>query len=125
MTDFASARLPVSVDGTARAQRGRRLALPPILMRWLVPALIVAGWQAVSSLGLASPALLPSPASVLEAGWRLTLTGELPRNVGVSFLRAMAGLLVGGAIGFGFGLANGLSKLSVDDAQFRCRFHRA
>jgi sulfonate transport system permease protein len=49
---------------------------------------------------------------VLKAGWRLTLTGELPRNIWVSFLRAMAGLAVGGGIGFALGLANGVSKWS-------------
>ena len=38
--------------------------------------------------------------------------GELARNVEVSFGRAMAGLVVGGGIGFALGLANGLSKLS-------------
>jgi sulfonate transport system permease protein len=56
--------------------------------------------------------LLPSPFAVLAAGWRLTRSGDLPRNVEVSFLRAVAGLVVGGAIGFGFGLANGLSRAS-------------
>ena len=49
---------------------------------------------------------------MLEAAWRLTLSGELPENVWVSFLRAIAGLVVGGGIGFAFGLANGLSRLS-------------
>ena len=39
-------------------------------------------------------------------------SGELPRNIWVSFLRAVAGLVVGGGIGFAFGLANGLSRLS-------------
>jgi sulfonate transport system permease protein len=99
---------PASPAGRAR----RRLALPRVVLRWLVPALIVAAWQAAGSLQLISPALVPSPAAVLEAAWRLTLTGELLRNVGISFLRALAGLAVGGAIGFGFGLANGLSRLS-------------
>ena len=56
--------------------------------------------------------MLPSPYAVIAAGWRLTLTGELPLNIEVSFLRAIAGLLVGGGIGFAFGLANGLSRLS-------------
>ena len=56
--------------------------------------------------------MLPSPYAVVAAGYRLTLTGELPRNIEVSFLRAIAGLFVGGGIGFAFGLANGLSRLS-------------
>lgn len=81
---------------------------------WLIPAALVVVWQALSSAGAVSESVLPSPLAVLAAGWRLTLKGELPRNVGVSFLRALAGLAVGGSFGFGFGLglANGLSKLS-------------
>ncbi len=64
------------------------------------PSALVVLWQAASSAGLLSDSVLPSPLAVLAAGWRLTLTGELPRNVEVSFLRAMAGLVVGGGIGF-------------------------
>ena len=79
---------------------------------WLLPAALVAAWQAASSAGWLSDAVLPSPAAVVEAGWALTLSGELPRHMGVSFLRAMAGLAVGGGIGFALGLANGLSSSS-------------
>jgi sulfonate transport system permease protein len=79
---------------------------------WLIPAALIAFWQALSSAGFLSDSVLPSPFAVLAAGWRLTLTGELPRNVEVSFLRALGGLVVGGGIGFAFGLANGLSSLS-------------
>ena len=56
--------------------------------------------------------MLPSPLAVLAAAWRLTLSGELERNVWVSFLRAMAGLVVGGGIGLALGLLNGLFRLS-------------
>jgi sulfonate transport system permease protein len=79
---------------------------------WLAPAMLIAVWQLSSSLGWLSESVLPSPYAVVAAGWRLTLTGELPRNIEVSFLRAIAGLFVGGGIGFAFGLANGLSRLS-------------
>jgi sulfonate transport system permease protein len=79
---------------------------------WIAPALIVALWQAGSALGLVPDSILPPPASVLAAGWRLTRTGELPVNIGISFLRAMAGLVVGGGIGLAFGFANGLSRVS-------------
>jgi len=82
------------------------------LTGWIAPAALVVIWQALSWLGWLSETVLPSPAQVLAAGWRLTLTGELPRNIEVSFLRAMAGLVVGGGVGFAFGLANGLSRLS-------------
>jgi sulfonate transport system permease protein len=43
---------------------------------------------------------------------RLTADGTLLENLGVSFLRAIVGLIIGGAIGFTLGLMNGLSKFS-------------
>jgi sulfonate transport system permease protein len=82
------------------------------LKAWIVPTAIIAVWQALCSFGLAPSNLLPSPFAVAEAAWQSTLSGELPQNMFVSLLRACAGLLVGGGIGFVFGLANGLSKLS-------------
>lgn len=97
------------------ARRPLQLAWPASLgagAGWIVPALLIAFWQGAASLGFLSENVLPSPAAVLAAAWRLTLTGELPRNIGVSFLRALAGLIVGGGFGFALGLANGLSKLS-------------
>ena len=97
----------------SRPMRALQLRLPRRLLGaaagWAAPALLILIWQASASLGWLSDSVLPSPAAVLAAGWRLTLSGELPANVGVSFLRAMAGLVVGGSIGFAFGLSNGLS----------------
>jgi sulfonate transport system permease protein len=69
-------------------------------------------WQLAASTGFLSTRILPAPTDVLVAGWRMTLSGELLRNMGVSFGRAIVGFAIGGAIGFGFGLANGLSQLS-------------
>ena len=40
------------------------------------------------------------------------MSGELPINAGISFVRALAGLAVGGFIGLAFGFANGLSRVS-------------
>jgi len=95
------------VDFTKRA-----CALARSAAGWLVPALLIALWQAASSLGWLSDSVMPSPLAVLAAGWRLTRSGELPRNIEVSALRALAGLAVGGGIGFAFGLANALSRWS-------------
>lgn len=82
------------------------------LTQWLVPAAIVLGWQAGSQAGVIPANFLPAPSDILAAGYRLTLNGELPTNIAVSFKRAISGFLVGGSLAFAFGLANGLSKLS-------------
>ena len=106
----------LSADSPAKAPSlGVTARLRPLVdvgAGWLIPAALVALWQALSSFGALSDSVLPSPWAVAAAGWRLTLSGELPRNAEVSFLRALAGLVVGGGVGFALGLANGLSALS-------------
>ena len=79
---------------------------------WLLPALVVVGWEAASRAGVMPANVLPAPSAVAEAFWRLTLSGELIQNIGVSTARALAGFAIGGSIGFALGLANGLSALS-------------
>ncbi len=111
MTDAASTGFETKPARLSRA-RSDFSARASELAPWLVPALVVAIWQAASSFGLIADSVMPSPFAVLAAGWRLTLSGELPRNVEISFLRAISGLAVGGGIGFALGLANGLSKIA-------------
>ena len=79
---------------------------------WAVPLGLVVLWEAASRLGALPATVLPAPSDVVAAAWRLTLSGELPRNIGVSTLRALSGFAVGGGIGLALGLANGLSSLS-------------
>jgi sulfonate transport system permease protein len=82
------------------------------LIPWIVPLLIVLVWQIACASGLVPVRVLPAPSDVARAGWKLVLSGELERNIWVSFWRAGLGFLIGGGIGFAFGLANGLSRLS-------------
>jgi sulfonate transport system permease protein len=103
---------PRARDARPVAARTHKTPALHVSVGWLIPAALVVVWQALSSAGAISDSVAPSPLAVAAAAWRLTLTGELPRNVGVSFLRAMAGLVVGGGVGFAFGLANGLSRAS-------------
>ncbi len=51
---------------------------------------------------------------MLAAFVRLLASGQLVENIGISTLRALSGFAIGGSIGFAFGLANGLSRLSRD-----------
>src|SRR6185312_7808913 len=82
------------------------------LVQWIVPLAIILIWQAASVRGLVPARVLPAPSDVARAGWKLLLSGELARNIWVSFWRASSGFAIGGGIGFAFGLANGLSQLS-------------
>src|SRR5437899_11471483 len=94
--------------------RVRSLRLPRAdgLIPWVVPLAIVLIWQIACVTGFVPSRVLPAPSDVALAGWKLLLSGELVRNIWVSFWRASTGFLIGGCIGFDLGLANGLSKLS-------------
>jgi len=114
MSDVSQAlATPVVRNGTASIRREWKARfLQSNLTQWLVPTAIVAIWQIGSQLGLIPSNFLPAPSAILAAGYRLTLNGELPTNIAVSFQRAATGFLIGGTLAFAFGLANGLSKIS-------------
>lgn len=57
-------------------------------------------------MGLMSARVLPTPRDVMAAFLRLSVSGELLRHIAVSTARALAGLLLGGSIGFVLGLLN-------------------
>src|ERR1700761_9118290 len=92
--------------------RNWRLPRADGLIPWIVPLAIVLIWQVACVSGFVPGRVLPAPTDVALAGWKLLLSGELARNIWVSFWRAGVGFLIGGGIGFAFGLANGLSQLS-------------
>lgn len=82
------------------------------LIGWIVPVLLLVVWEAAVRGHLLSSTLLPAPSAVAVAGWRLLRNGELVSNISISFSRAMLGFLIGGGLGLGFGVANGLSAFS-------------
>jgi sulfonate transport system permease protein len=92
---------------SARLSFRLRAALP-----FVVPILVLLGWQAGSDLGWIDPDVLPAPVAVVHAGWMSLRSGELLRNVEISTWRAAVGFTVGGGIGFALGLLNGLSGVA-------------
>ena len=75
---------------------------------WLVPLGLIIVWQIFAGSGLIPHRILPSPLEVMQAGFHLTLTGEMPMHLWESSQRALVGLVIGGTIGFVLGLLNGL-----------------
>ena len=53
-----------------------------LILPWVLPALLLTAWQLLSQFGAISSRVLPSPLAVIEAGIRLTRTGELPLSFG-------------------------------------------
>ncbi|GIO23068.1 ABC transporter permease subunit [Oceanobacillus sp. J11TS1] len=82
------------------------------LQPWIIPFILLISWQLVSTLGIISENLFPSPLSVITSGWQLTASGEIVEHLVASLGRAGVGMLIGGIIGFTFGILNGLSNKS-------------
>src|SRR6201985_2956909 len=102
----------MSLIDTLPRVRSLKLPRPDALIQWIVPLAIVLIWQLDCVTGFVSARGLPAPSDVAIAGWKLLLSGQLEQNIWVSFWRAGIGFVIGGGIGFAFGLANGLSQLS-------------
>lgn len=81
-------------------------------LEWLIPILVVALWQWFGSMGWISQRILPTPASVVEAGFKLVENGDLFRYIGDSTKRALIGFAIGGGIGFALAILNGLLPLA-------------
>jgi sulfonate transport system permease protein len=79
---------------------------------YLLPVTLILVWQLLSAIGWISGRVMPAPSDVVKAFWSTTLSGALPHDNAVSAARAIAGLFVGGALGFLLGIANGVSRLS-------------
>src|ERR1700759_4283219 len=83
------------------------------LLPWLLPAALLIVWQLSTETRLVSRRVLPTLGAVAAAAVKLARSGELFEHMGISFARALAGLVVGGGIGFALGLLNGLSRSSA------------
>ncbi|MDE1994541.1 MAG: aliphatic sulfonate ABC transporter permease SsuC [Rhizobiaceae bacterium] len=113
MSTFDTSLVRVDVETRVRRSKPVRPAISlERFLPFLLPVVVVAAWQLGSSVGWISNRIMPSPAAVVVAFWQTTVSGQLPHNILVSAGRAFAGLLVGGAIGFLLGIANGVSRLS-------------
>jgi len=76
----------------------------------VLPALLIAGWEAASEAGLIEARILPAPSAVATAFWENAKSGALFHHAGVSTARALTGLVIGGSIGFVLGVLNGASR---------------
>ncbi len=109
MTD---AILSVRTTPSAPAQGESRLW---VIARTAFPFLVLgAMWEITAHAGVFPARLFPTLEEIAAAFWRLTLAGILPRHVGETLLRLMAGFALAGAVGVAIGIAMGRSKRAED-----------
>ncbi|WP_323717936.1 ABC transporter permease subunit [Paracoccus aminovorans] len=106
----------MSLVETLKGQRrtGWRPVLPSPrgLLPYAVPAALLLLWEIAGASGLMRDTVMPRPSAILATALRMLSSGELFAHLGVSAARALAGLAIGGGIGFLLGVANGVSRLS-------------
>ena len=93
----------VTLDTRSRALL--RAALP-----WSAPLVLLLLWEALCRMHVIPSRLLPAPLEVVLAAVRETVQGDLLIHLGVSTLRAAAGLAIGASLGLALGLSSGLSR---------------
>lgn len=77
----------------------------------VVPVLILAAWQFVTTTGIVPPYRLPTPASVVSAGMELAARGELWNHIAISVQRVLLGFALGSVAGLAVAGIVGLSRL--------------
>jgi sulfonate transport system permease protein len=77
------------------------------LLPWLLPVLIIAGWQLASMTGWLSSRILPEPWAVVKAFATLAASGEMAQHVATSTGRALSGFALGGGLALLLGLLTG------------------
>lgn len=108
-TAAAPATVRKAKAGAAPGSRGLR-RWKENLLPWLLPLLLILGWEFAAKVGWLSSRILPEPWAVARAAWSLTVSGELWTHVRISAWRAISGFAVGGGLGLLLGLLTGTFK---------------
>lgn len=94
-----------------KAASGRPGGVRTLMRQWVVPvigpALVIAVWTAASNSGTVLSRFLASPWEVVQALWRLTVSGELLDHTLASIARVLVGLGTAVAMGVPTGLLMG------------------
>ncbi len=96
------------------------MAVPPVRRKRLpfvglyLPIVVLVIWQAVCSLQLVIPAILPSPLEIAVAFWQLARSGVLISDLKISLIRVVFGFLLGAGLGLVTGAFAGLYKRFED-----------
>ncbi len=77
---------------------------------FIVPLVVFAVWQYVTTSGLVPPYRLPPPISVVDAAIDLIERGELWRHIAISVQRVFIGFAIGSVIALAFSAIVGLSR---------------
>ncbi len=84
------------------------------LRGWVVPVVLLIGWEFLCQIGIFPPNLLPAPSAVLITIVDLLSSGELFQHIGITLYRVVLGFIIGSAIATLFGALTGYSRIIHD-----------
>ncbi len=103
----------LNASGFSKAESGRSVRLLRLglwaALPWLLPAGLLGLWVVSLDRGWVQPYQLPAPPTVVSTLVDLLNRGELPRHIGVTLNRLLAGYLLGAGPGVLLGLLAGSS----------------
>src|SRR3972149_2781454 len=80
---------------------------PELILGIISPILILALWEGLVRAGRLNALFFPPPTVVFQTMYRMTLSGDLPAEVGVSLRRVLYGFVLGAAPAVVIGLSLG------------------
>ncbi len=83
-----------------------------LALSWIAPVVLVIVWEWLAQIGWLTPQVLPAPSKIIKTAYKLTVSGSLPHDLGVSLLRAAIGFAIGGTIAFVLGTLVGFSRIA-------------
>jgi len=78
-------------------------------LAFILPGLLLGGWELGVRLTLIDPVFFPPPSKLGEAAARLISTGDLPRAALATLTRALIGFTPGAILGIAIGISTGVS----------------
>ena len=100
-----SVSIAQGVSSTAPARTRRGFRIPVLATQLLILAVLFGAWEAAVRSGAVSGFLFGSPAGVVQAAWKLILSGELWEHANYTLWASAAGFVVGTVVGTIPGLA--------------------
>jgi NitT/TauT family transport system permease protein len=86
---------------TLRGKAPRRAEVLVAVVATLIVLLI---WEAIVDLGLTNPLFLPAPSAVIATLWRMSVSGDLILNAGISTLRVWVAFLLSAVMAIPIGI---------------------
>ncbi|HEY0219632.1 MAG TPA: ABC transporter permease subunit [Afipia sp.] len=83
-----------------------------LALSWIAPLVLVIAWEWLAQAGWLTPQVLPAPSKIIKTAYKLTVSGSLLNDLGVSLLRAATGFAIGGVIAFVLGTLVGFSRIA-------------